>query len=66
MNAHIVGHLGHDHGPEEILALEEELALVLDDALGDALDGGLALVDGPQQQAAAGDLLADILLDLRR
>ena len=59
------GHVAQDHRLQVADALLEELALLLDDALGDLDDGPPPLLYRADQPLGAAQLLADELLGLR-
>src|SRR3989449_1344368 len=61
----VLGHVAQDERPEVGDALVEELALELDDRVGDLDDGALPLVDGADQPHRRAQLLLDVLLALR-
>ena len=54
--------LGAGERDEVLDAVEQVLALPIDEALGDALDGGAAPVDVVDEELRAADVLADVLL----
>ena len=65
MHADRLGDVAQDHRLEVGDALLEELALLLDDALGDPDDRLAALLDRADQPLRVAQLLADELLGVR-
>ncbi|MEY2598792.1 MAG: hypothetical protein RLZZ142_1051 [Verrucomicrobiota bacterium] len=59
-----IGDLHHGHGAQGGGTHLEELALSGDDFVGDIGDGLLALVDAFDEELAAADFVADVVLDL--
>ena len=57
-----LGHIAQDHRLQEGVALLEEVALLVDDALGDADDRLSPLLDGADQPLRVAQLLADEVL----
>ena len=62
VHADRLGHVAQDHRLQVSHAAVEEVALLLDDALGDLDDGLAPLLDGPDQPLGVAELLADELL----